>query len=349
MNIRTTRLLSHQLVNSTLKSAEEVVAYMGAMQAQNVNACKWAIGLRSKANINAINKALDEGRILRTHVMRPTWHIVSAENIRWMQELTRQNVERMFNGYVRQHGISISERLYCKAIDIIVKALEGGNSLTREELADSISKAGLPVSPHHINAYISHAEIYAIICSGRLNRHINTYMLIDERVAPQKSIPRDEALTRLAKLYFQSHSPATELDFAWWSGLSLGDVRKAIASISTEMEEIHIYNKVYYLHNSCRTRTVTRNRIHLLPPFDEYIVGYKDRSDVLDKEFSSKAFTNNGIFFPVVAVGGEVCGNWNVAAFAKTNAIDMTPFNDSVQFEAKAKEKAEAHYRRYSK
>jgi len=347
MDIRTIRLRSHQLYASACTTADDVVEWMGAMQAQNMNACKWAIGLRSEATLADINKALDEGRLLRTHLLRPTWHVVAAKNIRWMLELTRPNVERGHNSYVRQHGLSITPHDYVRAIDAMVGALEGGRSLTKEELAKSLAAVSLPTSSFHLNAYLWRAETSAVICSGRQRGTAHTYMLLDERTDMQSSLPRDEALARLAMLYFRSHAPATEHDFAWWSGLTLGDARQGIAAINHELTTMQTQGRVFYVHESCSVRRIAHAQVHLLPSFDEYIVDYKDRSDVLDVAFSPRCFTQNGIFFPVVAVGGKVCGNWNATNFARSRQIAVAPFVEGLYYVGAEVQKCSEKYGRY--
>lgn len=149
-----------------------------------------------------------------------------------------------------------------------------------------------------------------MICSGRLDNKQNTYALTEERVGNQERICKEEALAMLARKYFRSHSPASFGDFVWWTNLPVRDCRAGVEAIRHELQEIYCDGQSYFIHTDCRLAGF-RNRPILLPSYDEYLIGYKSRHIAIDKEHCSKAYTNNGLFFPVVVNNGKVVGRWH--------------------------------------
>lgn len=311
MNIPLLRLLNQQLATPRFGSPAEVVAWMGAMQAQDFRAVRQAIGMRMKSPSAArVDRAFDEGLIVRTHVMRPTWHAVAAQDLRWMLMLSRESNGRAYRGYLKATGIEFSPAVCDRAFDTLTAALSGGRSLTAAQLQPWFAECGLPHTARHIHGYLWMAENSALVCSGRLHPSQNTYALTDERIAPQPLPSREEALARLAGNYFRSHAPATLDDFLWWSGLTVTEARQAIALIGSELTTETHQGITYHLHHSCRTQGQMPQAAILLPPFDEYLLGYKDRTAVLPRSLQAHAFTNNGIFFPMVVHRGQLVGNW---------------------------------------
>lgn len=311
INIPLMRLLNQQLISPIFSSPLEVVDWMGAVQAQEPRAVRWAIGLRMKLPaLSAVEQALDEGLIVRTHVMRPTWHIVAAQDLRWMLMLCRESNERIFRSYFKSMREELSQEQCGRAFDVLGDALSGGRSLTVAELEPYFAERNLPHADRQLHAYVLMAENIGLVCSGRLRGTQNTYALIDERIAPQPKLSREEALARLACKYFRSHAPAMLEDFVWWSGLSVTEARRAVALIADELTVERFKGAVYYLHDACRIRGRMAGTVALLPPFDEYLLGYKDRTAVLPVSFQTHAFTNYGIFFPVIMHRGQLVGNW---------------------------------------
>lgn len=162
--------------------------------------------------------------------------------------------------------------------------------------------------------FMVRAEQEGIVCSGEDKGGKYTYALLEERVPPVPEITKDEALARLARSYFRSHAPAVLQDFIWWSGLPVSEAKQAIYLIESELTAEQWNGQTWYVHEACRTRGKVSGRLHLLPSYDEYLLGYKDRTDVLPKEHYSKAFTNNGLFYPVILHEGQVIGNWSKSA-----------------------------------
>jgi hypothetical protein len=308
------RILSHQLVNPEYSEPGELVAWMGAVQAQNYGMSKWAVGVRLKsATVADIEASLNRGDILRTHVMRPTWHLVAAEDIRWMLQLSGEHIKSA--GASRDKDMEITENLYSKACNIISKILEGNNHLTRQELAQELTKAGIAVNTSRMIHFMMRAEIEGIVCSGIDRGNKQTYALLDERVPPVRMLHREEALATLATKYFRSHSPASLQDFVWWSGLRVREAKQAIQLIRAELE----IDRDLFIHRSCNRKFKPGNVLCFLPAFDEYLIGYKDRTSVVELKRQPEAFSKNGIFNPVIVQNGKVVGVWQ-----RTNSKDST-------------------------
>ena len=333
MNIPNIRLLNQQLLNPLFREPKELVSWMGAMQAQNYSMVKWAVGMRLKSvTIQAVEKALHEGEILRTHVMRPTWHLVAAEDIRWMLKLSAQRIISANDSFAKGYDLDIPNELYTKAHDLLEKILCGKKSLTKQEIAEHFNRSGIVADNHRMTRFMARAEQEGIICSGENRGSKCTYALLEERVPPMPELTKDESLARLARSYFRSHSPAVLQDFIWWSGLPISDAKQAVYLIASELTTEQWKEQTWYIHDTCRTRGKLSGHIHLLPSYDEYLLGYKDRTDVLPKEHYPKAFTNNGLFYPVILHEGQVIGNWSKSAKKGSASIECSWFrsNDCV-------------------
>lgn len=329
MNISNIRLLNQQLANPLFRQPKELISWMGAMQAQNYSMVRWAVGMRLKsATLRTVEEALRRGDILRTHVMRPTWHLVAAEDIRWMLKLSAQRIISANESFAKGYDLDISEELYTKSHLLLEKILCGKKSLTRQEIAEHFNREGIQVDTNRMNRFMARAEQVGLVCSGEDKGGKYTYMLLEERVAPVPEITKDEALARLARSYFRSHSPAVLQDFIWWSGLSATEAKQAVYLIESELTADQWKDQTWYVHNDCRTRGKLSGTVHLLPSYDEYLLGYKDRTEVLPKEHYPKAFTNNGLFYPVILHEGQVIGNWNKSAKKSGPLVEHSCFRN---------------------
>ena len=329
------RVASQQLEQPRFESPKELVSWMGAIQAQEYEMAKWAIGIRLRSSsLETVNEALYKGDILRTHVMRPTWHFVAAEDIRWMLMLSSERIKAAVMSYAKGHFGKIEKTLFTRYLDQIGKILEGYKSLTKQEIAEHFCCSGILVEAdnHRMTRFMVRAEQEGIVCSGEDKGGKYTYALLEERVPPVPEITKDEALARLARSYFRSHAPAVLQDFIWWSGLPVSEAKQAIYLIESELTAEQWNGQTWYVHEACRTRGKVSGRLHLLPSYDEYLLGYKDRTDVLPKEHYPKAFTNNGLFYPVILHEGQVMGNWSKSAKKGSASIECSWFrsNDCV-------------------
>jgi len=306
--ITSIRLISQQLSGTSLKTPRELVSWMGAMQAQDFSMVKWAVGIRLAGySETMVEAAFNNGDILRTHVMRPTWHFVAPEDIRWMLSLSADKIKSL--GKSRDRDLEISEELYCKTNRIIENALEG-RQLTLSALGEELEKSKIIVNSARRYHFVMRAEVEGIICSGALQGKTQTYALLEERVPRAKPLNRDEALAKLAQRYFTSHCPATLQDFAWWSGLSQTEARRGFEAVKSGFVQEIINNQTYWMTNTFNDITQKDKSVYLLPAFDEYIISYKDRQAALSSENQSKAISSQGVFRATIVTDGKVVGLW---------------------------------------
>jgi hypothetical protein len=305
------RLLNQRLIGPRFNRPEDVVQWLGAVQSQDYAGAKWALGQRTRgATDAAIDKAFDKGSILRTHVMRPTWHFVMPADIRWMLALTAARVNAAMAYYHRQAEVDAA--LVKRSTAIFAKALRGGRQLTRAELGKALSQAGISASGVRLGFLIGHAELAAVVCSGPLRGRQHTWALLDERVPESKILTRDEALVELTRRYFTSHGPAQLADFVWWSGLTMADTRRGVELARSDLAQEVIDGRTYWFSPSMKiARPADRTQVHLLPNYDEYFIAYKDRSAVADRElFKDEADVMRFLYGYIAIMNGRVVGAW---------------------------------------
>ncbi len=248
-NFAQSRLISQHIGGNELKTPAALVAHMGAMQAQDFNMVKWAIGARLPGvTEEQIEKSFNSGQLIRTHLMRPTWHLIVPEDVSWLLELTAPRIKSAARS--RHKQLEIDEKLINKSNSLIEKALMGNKHMTREELMDVLERAGIKARKERSTHLMFCAELDGIVCSGEIRDKEQTYALLRERVPEIKKIGHDEALARLAQKYFTSHCPASAPDFAWWSGLSLGVARRAIELIKTGFISEKVGDITYWFPDS---------------------------------------------------------------------------------------------------
>jgi hypothetical protein len=309
IQISKSRLFSQQITDNHFKTPKEIVSWMGAMQAQDYIMAKWAVGLRLKNQTEKhIEDAIDKGEILRTHVLRPTWHFVAPEDIYWMTKLTAAKIKTSLKS--RHKQLELSDSILKKTIVIIEKELADGVSLTRNDLAQKFRDKGIKTDENRLSHILFCAEFEALICSGPIKENRPTYSLLSHRVPKKKELGREESLTELAKRYFTSHAPATIQDFSWWSNLSLTEIRRAVDSIKSDFSIEDTETGKYLLPNSFSWDKNPNRSVYLLPAYDEFLISYRDRSHSLHATHNKKTISSNGIFFPIVVINGQVSGLW---------------------------------------
>jgi len=303
------RMANQQIEGSACTTAAGLIGWMGAMQAQDYAQAKWAIGQRLPGSTDAsVEAAYNRGEILRTHLMRPTWHFVSADDIYWMLDLTAPQVKRLLK--TRDKQLELTEPIYSKSKDLLERLLSNELNMTREELNVEYANIHIATNDNRLSHLMLRAELDGIICSGPVRKNKLTYSLLSDRVPLKKVLTRDEALATLSTRYFNSHGPATLRDFIWWSGLSVTDARKAVEMIKTSFHSETIGTETYWFAGTFKTAPLLSPVVHLLPAFDEYLISYTDRSAALSSVHNKKAISENGIFRPVIVVDGHVEGLW---------------------------------------
>lgn len=322
------RLHNEYLSRPTLGSAAEVVGWLTAVQSQDYYGALWAISQRTSGLTEAeLDRAFNAGEIIRTHVMRPTWHFVTPQDLRWMLMLTAPRVHQISAFYYRQVGLDAAEAARC--MDVIVKALEGGNHLTRAELAAALEAAGIDTKRNLRLPYIMmYAELEAIICSGSRNGKQQTYALVDEWVAPAPEKTHDEALAEMTLRYMTSHGPATVHDFSWWSGLTVTECKRGVEMVKASLESIEAEGKTYWFAPS--TAPVIRDespKVFLLPNYDEYTVSYKDRSAIVTAEDAAKFdVPEYSVLAHSIVVDSQVIGTWGRTLKKQEVIVNPKPF-----------------------
>ncbi|HEX5478200.1 MAG TPA: winged helix DNA-binding domain-containing protein [Dehalococcoidia bacterium] len=310
MKITDRRLLTQQIAHHNFNTPAEVVSWLGAVQAQDYPGGKWAIGLRLPEVTEAdVERAIGERTIVRTWPMRGTLHFVAAEDVRWLLALLASRT--IAGAGLRHRQLEMDEAVLRRARTVVTKALTGGRALTRDALYRKLDGAGISTAAHgvlgrrgfHILWRLAHD---GIICFGAREGKQQTFVLLDEWLPPVAPLPRDEALAKLALRYFTGHGPATVQDFAWWSGLSAPDARAALAMVTSQLAHEDIAGATYWYRDGEAPRKLPAGA-HLLPPFDEYLVGYRDRSAAVDPARFEAMPT---LLSPTIVIGGRVVGTW---------------------------------------
>jgi hypothetical protein len=340
------RLLNQGLADPRHRRPADVIAWSGAVQGQEYEPAKWGLGLRMVDNtVNAaIESAFESGQILRTHVMRPTWHFVAAADIRWLQALTGPRVQRTMSNYNRQVGLDA--RTVTRATAVIERSLRDGQHLTRAELSDRLGRAKLDMTGIRLAHAVMHAELECLICSGPRRGKQFTYALVAERAPVTPKLARDEALGELTRRYFRSHGPATVRDFVWWSGLPTAEAKRGVEIVKARHEEVD--GRVYWSVDGAPAGRRRERLVHLLPIYDEYLVAYRDR-DAVPHISAALAVEPTlgwrGNFQHALVVDGQVAGTWRTARTVKGIAVDIIPLRGLTKHERNAIDEATDRYR----
>lgn len=319
------RRLAGQLVTNPVASLVEAVAWLGAVQAQDYGLSPWALGLRSQgATAAMVDRAVADGSIVRTHAFRGTWQYIARDDARWMLALVADRVVK--GSAARYRAMGLDERTLRRAEDVLRDATGGGAQLTRAEIAAALQRARIATDGHRLSHIIGRAELDAVICSGGRRGKQPTYAAFDERVPQAAARSRDSAFAELARRFFRSRGPATMRDFLWWTGLAAAEVRAGHAAIAGELACADVDGATYWWHrDAARGRSRTASIAHLLPAFDEYLIGYSDRCDVLHPDHVRAINNGGGFLAAIVVVDGHVAGTWSRSFERAGLTIDLAP------------------------
>jgi hypothetical protein len=334
------RLSNHKLTRSDLRQPSDVVAWLGAVQAQDYSVAKWGLGLRASGLSDAaVEKAFTDGVILRTHVMRPTWHFVTPFDIRWMLALTASRVKLVMAHYDRK--LELDKRVLARSYLTLECALQGNKYLTRGELAAALARARIHAIGQRLGHLMMHAELDQVICSGPRRGRQFTYALLEERAPRGRSLTREEALAELARRYFSSHGPATVRDFAWWSGSTMRDARTAIDLVKPPLLREVIGTITYWSATSRAAAAPASSFACLLPNYDEYLVAYKDRHLVVGSAAAGKwtwpATPGSGHH---LLLEGRLTGSWKRIVSKDAILVKTTLFRRPTRADVRAIEAA---------
>lgn len=326
LDIARQRLHNQHITRQTLETPQALVEWLGAVQSQDFAAAKWALGLRLPGvTDDDIEQAFTDGAILRTHVMRPTWHFVSPVDIRWLLALTAPRVHAATAYYTRK--LELDDAMFMRSQDVLANALQGGKQLTRDELASALQQAGIATEgEQRVTNIMMRAELDGVICSGARRGKQFTYALLAERAPQARSLDRDEALAELTLRYFMSHGPAAAQDFVWWSGLTAADVRTGLAMVTSHLLHETIDGQTYWFPPPAPPMQNLSQTAYLLPNFDEYTVGYTDRSAIFDTLHTNKLDPRSGLLANTMVLDGQIVGTWRRTFKKNAVAIEANPF-----------------------
>ena len=310
LDIAHQRLRNQHIANPVFKRPGEIVSRLCAVQAQDYAGAKWALGLRLQgATDDDVDRAFAEGQILRTHVMRPTWHFVAPADIRWLLALTAPRVHAA-NAFMYRK-LELDAATFKRSDALLARALRSGRQLTRDELRDVLRKAGIAADDGVRLAYLMmHAELEAVVCSGARRGKQFTYALLDERAPQARTLRREEALAELAGRYFTSRGPATVQDFAKWSGLTLAEARAGLEAVKARLRQEVVDGHTYWLPASKPASKAATPSACLLSVYDEYVSGYKDRRALGGAEVGARLMAMGNALTYIIVVGGQIVGTW---------------------------------------
>jgi hypothetical protein len=316
------RLKNQLLTGSRFKKPEDVVAWMGAMQAQEYAMAKWAIGLRMKGDPSGedVESAFQRGKIIRTHVMRPTWHFVSPEGLRALLHLTAPRVHTLNAYYYKQ--TELDKNIFSKCHKVIERSLRDGQHLTRDELSEDLAEAGIKAEGIRLAYIFIHAELEQLICSGPRRGKQFTYSLIDEWVQEVSKKSHEEMLAWFTEKYFTTRGPATANDFSYWSGLTLKEVKEGIALVSGKLNEEKFEDGKTYYYATPKKSKLDPLQTFLMPDYDEYAMSYKERKVIADM----RGYNATG-YEKWLVIEGKIRGSWSKVLKGKTQTLTTTPFS----------------------
>lgn len=268
------RLVGQRLVGPPFTTPAETVRSLLAVQAQEFGYALWSIGMRTAGSTQAsVAAAFDRGAMIRTHLLRPTWHFVAPDDLHWLLDLTAPRVQMQNAGPYRQ--LDLDRSTLARSAAVIAAALRDGNHLNRNELVEPLTRAGIAADSRRLNYIVMNAELEGVICNGPVRGKQQTYALIEEWAPRSRSLDRDEALAELTRRFFAGHGPATVRDCATWAGLTLTDVRRGIEAAGAELLSAEVDGQSLWFSASSSTGGQVALDAFLLPQYDEAFLTFK--------------------------------------------------------------------------
>jgi hypothetical protein len=317
------RLLNQGLAAAPFDSPAEVVRRLGAVQAQLPVVARWSLGQRMRDGDDAVvERALADGSIVRTHALRPTWHYVAREDVRWVLELTSPRVKASLR--FRHRWLGLDDATTLRAERALAKALAGGRHLTRAELAPVIARAKVEPTGERVGHLLLLAELDGVICSGAPRGRHHTYALVDERAPGATRLEKDEALAALTRRYFTSHGPATVRDFRWWSSLTAAEVKRGLEIVGESLAREELDGRIYWSAPEDGSATTEAVAAHLLQEYDELLVGYTESRDVMHPIVGAEVtLAGMALLQRTVLLDGRIAGHWRSGA--RPGDVEITP------------------------
>lgn len=307
------RVRAHRLEPADQPSASAVVGSLLAMQAQDYRGGLWSVGVRAVGLTEGdVERALRDREIVRTWPMRGTLHLVAAADARWLPELLGPRASQSAAG--RRRGLGLDDEAIKKTRSAWEAGLAGGQCLGRPQLFALMEAAGVDSGDQRGPHLLRYFAEQGVLCFGPHEGKQPTYALLEEWVPDARVLDREEALAELALRYFSSHGPVTLDDFAGWAFITKGDARAGFTAVEDQLERIEV-DGVPYWHSGAEP---TATGVHLLPGFDEYVLGYKNRSAFATAEIMAAVVPGgNGMFRATVLHDGQIVGLWSVKRSAR--------------------------------
>ncbi|MDQ2774557.1 MAG: winged helix DNA-binding domain-containing protein [Acidobacteriota bacterium] len=346
-NLASYRLVNQQISCARSKNAGDVVAALGAVQAQDYTSALWAIGLRlPDATETSVELAISERKIIRTWAMRGTLHFIAAEDIRWMLELLGPRT--IAKSARRFQQLELGEKVFSRTRKLFIRALEGNRQLTRAAMMGLLESAGISTTQQRGYHILWRLAQEGLICFGARQGKQQTFALLEEWAPSSNSLEREVALGELARRYFFGHGPATLQDFVWWTGLTISEAKIGLSNVCLQLLQQVVDGVSFWMPQEPQILNSARGAAYLLPGFDEYLLGYKDRSAVLEPRHSRKIVPGgNGMFLPTIVIEGRVVGTWKRVLKKHEAAITFVPFEPLRDAEQSAVATAAQRYRRF--
>lgn len=314
------------------------------MQAQDYRWAKWSVGLRTDGCTDGqVERAIEDRRLVRTWMFRGTLHFVAARDLTWLRSLLAPGIIKRNGRRYRQ--LALDDQIFAKSQEVIGHAVEANGPLTRPEIKVYFEQKGVPAEGQQVPYLLQRAALDGLICHGPQRGSEPTYVLVPDWIGEQPALDRPEALGTLASRYLTSHGPATRHDFAWWSGLSAREARQAL-DLTPEAVMIEVDGVQYWAIDEPPSAGEVENAC-LLPPFDEYLLGYKDRSPVLDPAYRKRVNAGGGMLKPTVMVHGEIGGIWSYKAKKREITVSIQPFRDLASQERDLIDRAAGRFGRF--
>lgn len=338
------RLVSQQIAATKCQKPADVVSSLGAMQAQDYLGTLWAIGLRlPAATEKEVELAIADRTIIRTWPLRSTLHFVAAVDAHWLLELTAPRIVSTASLRFERYGLDSA--VLARIRKVLIKALQGSQQLTRDEIYALLRRARISVEGQRGYHILWRMGVDRIICFGARRGKQATFTLLDEWAPRNRKLDREAALAELTWRYFVGHGPATLQDFAWWSGLKVNDAKAGLAMASPRLQSLTVGEKIYWVSPETPSLNKLAPTVRLLPGFDEYLLGYRDRSASLDPAHAQKVQAgSNGIFLGTIVVNGRVAGTWRRELRKKATSVTTNLFRPLIRAEAGALDEAIGRY-----
>ncbi|MBD2860648.1 winged helix DNA-binding domain-containing protein [Paenibacillus oceani] len=322
------RIFNLHIAGDKFNKPEQVVRHLGALQAQDYHQALWAVGVRMQAATAAdIEQSIADRKIMLTWPLRGTIHLVLPEDVRWVLKLLAPRV--LAKDQRRLEQLDLDQTTIERSKQIIHDALQGNKRIIRPHLMQLLEDHGIGTNNQRGYHLLWHLAVSGHICLGPREGKQQTFVLLDEWVPAAKEIPRSEALALLAERYFTGHGPATVQDFSWWAGITLSDARQGVEAAQSRLAMEKMQGQEYWGPSHVHVGAMEEGaKVYLLPGFDEYLLGYKDRSSVLSAEYARHIVPgNNGVFLPTIVLDSQIAGTWKRTIKSKGIDIEFNLFS----------------------